>query len=176
MSKNLVPSIAAKDGTKFHVVDGLIVAQGPNYALAKRLQHWRAIVARSQGCIVSSNVAPSTSTASVVSNKNFARAYNGMPFFKPFEIFQQDTSNAVMSSLLLFDLNSPNSAARPEKSLRNPLELFTSSSFHGGVWRAGYKMDSLGEVSVIVHFAKVAKPILLLLLVLVVVLLVFLRK
>ncbi len=51
------------------VVDGLSVAQGPNYALAKRLQHWRAVVEYSAGRVVSSNIAPSTATLSVVSNR-----------------------------------------------------------------------------------------------------------
>lgn len=43
--------------------------QGPNYALAKRMQHWRAIVAFSKGVNVSSNIAPSTATLSVLSRK-----------------------------------------------------------------------------------------------------------
>jgi len=29
---------------EFNIVDGIVVAQGPNYALAKRLQHWRAML------------------------------------------------------------------------------------------------------------------------------------
>ena len=41
------------------------------------LQHWRAILSRSKGSLVSSNVAPATATASVVSNKSFALAYKG---------------------------------------------------------------------------------------------------
>ena len=41
------------------------------------LQHWRAILSRSKGSKVSSNVAPATATASVVSNKSFALAYKG---------------------------------------------------------------------------------------------------
>jgi hypothetical protein len=41
------------------------------------LQHWRAILSRSKGSLVSSNVAPATAAASVVSNKSFALAYKG---------------------------------------------------------------------------------------------------
>ena len=33
-------------GRRFGVFDGLITQQGPNYALAKRIQQWRAIKAR----------------------------------------------------------------------------------------------------------------------------------
>ena len=59
---------------------------GSSYALAKRLQHWRAMLAREAGCLVSSNVAPSTRTASVTQNKNFAHAYRTMHLFRPYEV------------------------------------------------------------------------------------------
>jgi len=156
--KNAEPKIEANNKDVFYIVDGLIVPQGPNYALAKRLQHWRAIVARSKGCRVSSNVAPATATASVVHNRQFAWAYDGMSYFKPMEIFQQETSNAVMCALLIYDLNSDQSYANPAVQLRNPLELFSQGSFHGGLWRVGYKFNSIGEISVLIHFIKVLKP------------------
>lgn len=102
LRKNALPAIKGSDNIK--VVDGLSVAQGPNYALAKRLQHWRAMLEFENGAIVSTNVAPSTATLSVVSNKQFGWAYGGMPYFKPFEIFQQDTTNGVMAALLISDV------------------------------------------------------------------------
>merc|ERR1719276_54635 len=120
------------EGGDFYVVNGLSVAQGPNYALAKRMQHWRAIIARSKGSIVSSNIAPSTSTVSVVQNKTFAWAYEGMPYFTPYEIFAPETSNAVMSALLFADLNSPKSSGNPQTKLSNPNQLFSYGSFNGG--------------------------------------------
>lgn len=49
--------------------------QGPNYILAKRLQHWRAVIEFTKGHTISSNIAPSTATASVTSNAQFAAAY-----------------------------------------------------------------------------------------------------
>src|SRR6516164_7502228 len=42
------------------ICDSLVPQQGPNYALAKRLQRWRAAVARDAGTTVSLNVAPPT--------------------------------------------------------------------------------------------------------------------
>jgi hypothetical protein len=42
--KNALKPVKAKDGETFHIVDGLVNRQGPNYALAKRIQHWRAVV------------------------------------------------------------------------------------------------------------------------------------
>merc|ERR1719377_85285 len=96
------------------IVDAIVKEQGPNYILAKRLQHWRSVLSRSKGCTVSTNIAPSTATQSVVSNKSFALAYKGMHYFRPMEIFNQETSNAVMGALLINDLRNPNSAANPD--------------------------------------------------------------
>jgi len=56
-------------------VDGTVGDQGPNYILAKRLQHWRAVIEFTKGHTISSNIAPSTATASVTSNAQFAAAY-----------------------------------------------------------------------------------------------------
>jgi hypothetical protein len=56
-------------GTRMGVVDALVIQQGPNYALAKRLQQWRATVARAAGQKVVFNVAPSTTTQSVVKTR-----------------------------------------------------------------------------------------------------------
>lgn len=141
-------------GEEYYLVNGISVAQGPNYALAKRMQHWRAIIARSKGCTVSSNIAPSTSTVSVVSNRTFGWAYEGMPYFKPYEIFAPETSNAVMSAILFNDLNNPKSVANPKNKVSNPNQLFSYNSFHGGLWRAAYEVDSIGETSVLIYFYR----------------------
>ena len=122
------------------------------------MQHWRAIIARSKGNIVSSNVAPSTSTVSVTQNRTFAWAYEGMPYFKPYEIFAPETSKSVMIAILFNDLNNPKSVANPKNALANPNQLFSYGSFHGGVWRCAYTIDSIGESSVLLYFARVAAP------------------
>eukprot|EP00004_Rigifila_ramosa_P026569 TRINITY_DN832_c0_g1_i1.p1 TRINITY_DN832_c0_g1~~TRINITY_DN832_c0_g1_i1.p1 ORF type:complete len:530 (-),score=132.65 TRINITY_DN832_c0_g1_i1:363-1910(-) len=157
--KNALPPVKTDRGDESYVVDGLVVAQGPNYALAKCLQHWRAVVAVSQGLRVSSNIAPSTATAWVVHTRQFAWAYGGFHHFKPMEIFQQETSNAVMAALLLNDVNSE------KRKFDNPWELFQVAPFHGGVWRGAYKMTSIGEVSAALYFFDKIKLLLLLLIV-----------
>jgi hypothetical protein len=146
------------NGGNFYIVNGLSVAQGPNYALAKRMQHWRAVIARTKGSIVSSNIAPATSTVSVTQNRTFAWAYEGMPYFKPYEIFAPETSNAVMSAILFSDLNDSDNASNPKVKLNNPNELFKYGSFHGGTWRCAYQVDSIGEASVFIYFGRLAKP------------------
>ena len=146
------------DQAHLYMVDGLSVAQGPNYALAKRLQHWRACLAFSKGFTVSSMVAPSTATLSVIHNKTFAWAYGGMPEFG-FEIFKQDTTNAVMAALLLHDILNPKSPKTPPQTFKSStLELFTSQSVHGGLWRSPYTVNSIGEVSALLYFVDLVKP------------------
>ena len=156
LAKNAMKPIKSDEGTDIYYVDGLSIAQGPNYALAKRIQHWRAIVARDKGHTVSSNIAPSTATKSVVSAAMFAAAYGGFHLFKPMEVMYQETSNAVMFALLIHDVVSPKAVACPYVAkLENPYMLFETGSFHGGVWRCGYKLDSIGEVAVIAYlFSK----------------------
>lgn len=154
LTKNAERPITTDNGKTLHYVDGLSVAQGPNYALAKRMQHWRAIVAHENGITVSSNIAPSTATKSVVSAALFAAAYGGFHLFKPLEVMYQETSNAVMFALLIHDVVNPKAAANPKNSkLSNPYELFEFGSFHGGVWRCAYKLNTIGEVAALSYFA-----------------------
>jgi len=159
LRKNAKKTVTSKDGQTYYLINGLSVAQGPNYAIAKRMQHWRAIIARSIGCTVSSNIAPATSTVSVVHNRTFAWAYEGMPYFKPYEIFAPETSNAVMSAILFYDLNDPASSGNPKNKLSNPNQLFSYGSFNGGAWRCAFEVDSIGESSVLIYFARQSKPV-----------------
>lgn len=149
MSRNVRKPVIDNEGNEQHVVDAVVAQQGPNYILAKRLQHWRAIVSREKGSVVSTNIAPSTATLSVVSNFSFKLAYGGMGYFRPMEVFQEDTSNAVMGALLINDLRNEQSAANPNVRLRNPMNLFTENSFHGGAWRIGWKFGCIGTPSVV---------------------------
>jgi hypothetical protein len=157
LRKNALKPMEGQGGD-YYLINGVSVAQGPNYILAKRMQHWRAIIARSKGCIVSSNIAPATSTLSVVQNRTFAWAYEGMPYFKPYEIFAPETSNAVMSAILFYDLKSPKSPGNPKTVLSNPNQLFSYGSFNGGNWRCAYEVDSIGETSVLIYFTRIGGP------------------
>lgn len=154
--KNTSSPVKSKGGKTFHLIDGLTVAQGPNYAIAKRAQHWRAQITYEEGAIASSRIAPSTATASVMHNKTFQWAYFGMRYFRPLEIFHQQTTNAIMTGLLIHDVviseSSKNPANRDQYDIANTLELFRTESVHGGIWRAAYKVDSIGEFSAVVYF------------------------
>jgi hypothetical protein len=116
------------------------------------MQHWRAMLSRASGSIVSSNVAPSTRTLSVMQNKLFSYGYATMHHFRPFEIPGPELSNSVMTALLIHDLREPMHAGNPNMPLVNPQQIFSQGSFHGGAWRCAFTFDSIGAPSVLLYY------------------------
>ena len=117
------------------ICDSLIPQQGPNYALAKRIQRWRATVARDAGATVSMNVAPPTRTRSVLKNRALAAAYQGAPRFGV-EIFEPATTKTLMAALLVHDLYADGDPAGPAQG--HPWQDEARTAAHGGLWRMGY--------------------------------------
>jgi hypothetical protein len=113
------------------ICDSLIPQQGPNYALAKRVQRWRATVARDSGAVVSMNVAPPTRTRSVLKNRALAAAYIGAPRFGV-EVFEPATTKTLMAALLVHDLY----AGCPAQA--HPWQDEAHAAAHGGLWRIAY--------------------------------------
>ena len=139
---NYPVTYTADDGRPFGINDSLVPQQGPNYALAKRLQRWRGLVARADGVPVSLNMAPATRTHSVVKNRALAAAYAGAGRFGV-EVFDPSTSTTLMAALLVHDLRNPAAAANPSTQLANPMDLFAIAANHGGLWRAAYSPRSV---------------------------------
>jgi hypothetical protein len=129
-------------GHRFGVFDGLIIQQGANYALAKRIQQWRATRARETGTWVSINVAPATRTQSVVNSTMLEAAYGGSRRFG-LRVFAPQASRQVMAALLVHDLCNDDSVANPAVPLENAMDLFASEALHGGMWRAPFEPRSV---------------------------------
>ncbi|MGX6608019.1 hypothetical protein ACWKSP_38755 [Micromonosporaceae bacterium Da 78-11] len=110
--------------------DSLVPQQGPNYALAKRIQRWRATVARRDG-VVSFAVAPPTRTRSVLSNRLLAAAYAGAHLFDV-TVFEPATANKLMAILLVHQIR------RPRPAAADAWVDETVSAAHGGLWRTAY--------------------------------------
>ena len=140
-------------GTRVGLNDSLVPQQGPNYALAKRIQRWRAVQARASGRLVSLNVAPATRTRSVLRNRVLAAAYAGAHRFGV-EVFDPSTSNTLMAALLLHDLRSPSAVARPENALAHPLEVIWQGANHGGLWRTPWKPRSVLGIAVVLGMVQ----------------------
>ena len=133
LAPNYPTLVQGADGRKVGIADALVVEQGPNYALAKRLQRWRALVAAADGGPVSANVAPPTRTRSVLRNRLLAAAYRGASRFGV-EVFEPATSSTLMAALLVHDLRNPRPSA--------PGDLLTTGAAHGGLWRTAYEPRS----------------------------------
>ena len=111
--------------------DSVVLQQGPNYLLAKRIQRWRATSARSQGAVVSFKIAPPTRTRSVLKNRALAAAYAGAHRFGV-EVFEPGTANTLMAALLVHDLT----VGSPRQD--HPWQDEAYAAAHGGLWRAAY--------------------------------------
>lgn len=120
------------------VCDALVPQQGPNYALAKRLQRWRATAARAAGATVSHHVAPATATRSVVRNRALAAAYAGAHRFGV-EIFQPETTNTLMAAVLVDDLH----GGGPSSDNAHVWQDEAYAAAHGGLWTSAYAPPSV---------------------------------
>lgn len=138
---NYATIIDSEEGLRFGLADSVVPQQGPNYALAKRMQRWRAVVAR-ESFVTSANVAPATRTRSVTKNRVLAAAYSGAASFGV-EIFETATSSTLMAAMLIHDLRNPAAFARPENDVVHPLNLFADGAAHGGLWRLPWEPRSV---------------------------------
>ena len=111
--------------------DSVVLQQGPNYLLAKRLQRWRATTHRADGGLVSFKVAPPTRTRSVVKNRALAAAYAGAHRFG-IEVFEPGTANTLMAALLVHDLRT----GAPARE--HPWQDEAHAAAHGGLWTSSY--------------------------------------
>jgi hypothetical protein len=134
------------------ICDSLVAQQGPNYALAKRLQRWRATVARDGGAAVSMNVAPPTRTRSVTRNRVLAAAYAGAGRFGV-EVFEPATTKALMAALLVHDLHAgPPAGAHPWQD-----EAYAAA--HGGLWRIAYAPRSALALAALLGYGAARKSL-----------------
>lgn len=129
------------------LTDALVPQQGPNYALAKRLQRWRAAAARADGVPVSLTVAPPTRTRSVLKNRVLAAAYAGAHRFGV-EVFEPGTANTLMAAKLVHDLR----AGTPRHDL--PWQDEAWGAAHGGLWRQPYDPRSVLGIAVLLGWGS----------------------
>jgi hypothetical protein len=140
--------VAGEDGRTWGLADGLVAQQGPNYALAKRIQRWRATVTEADGARASLNVAPATATRSVLRNRALAAAYAGAHRFGV-EVFSPATTRVLMAALLVRDLHRPAGSATRDGG-GHPEDLLAAAAAHGALWRVAYEPRSaLGLAAVL---------------------------
>jgi len=126
--------------------DSVVLQQGPNYLLAKRLQRWRATTHRADGGVFSMNVAPPTRTRSVLKNRALAAAYAGAHRFGV-EVFEPGTANTLMAILLVHDLRT----GAPAQA--HPWQDEAWGAAHGGLWTSAYDPRSALGIAALLGFA-----------------------
>jgi hypothetical protein len=142
---------AYRPGVDPGINDSLVAQQGPNYALAKRVQRWRATVARDEGATVSMNVAPPTRTRSVLKNRALAAAYAGAHRFGV-EVFEPATTRVLMATLLVHDLHTEDGPAHS-----HPWQDEAHGAAHGGLWRIAYAPRSALTLAALLGYAASRK-------------------
>ena len=132
-SRLLQPNYESADVPGVH--DALVQQQGPNYALAKRIQRWRATDELAHGRRVSMNIAPPTRTRSVVKNRALAAAYAGAHRFGV-SVFEPATTRVLMAALLVHDIHADVPA------WDHPWQAEAAQAVHGGLWTSAYSPRS----------------------------------
>jgi hypothetical protein len=145
------------NGKRYGIVDSTMSQQGPNYALAKRLQQWRATIARADGRDAVMNIAPSTTTRSVVSNPALAAGFAGADLFDV-EVFAPETTNALMAALWVHELRYSKAASKADSALDHPYELFMDNAIHGGLWSVPYLPRSVLPFAAAAGFVRQHLP------------------
>jgi hypothetical protein len=145
------------DGRRVGLVDSYVVQQGPNYALAKAVQRWRATVTRAEGARASLTVAPMTLTQSVMKRRLLRTGYAGTSRFGV-EVFAPETSRALTAALLVHDLRAPGAAADPATPLGHPEDLPAATAAHGGLWRMPYATRSVLPLAVLAGAVRRPAP------------------
>jgi hypothetical protein len=160
---------AYQPGADPGINDSLVAQQGPNYALAKRLQRWRATVARRDGATVSINIAPPTRTRSVLKNRALAAAYAGAHRFGV-EVFEPATCQVLMAALLVYDLQAGGgatgggegagggaTAAGGGAGETHPWQDEAHAAAHGGLWRMAYAPRSALSLAAALGYLRPGK-------------------
>ena len=116
---------------------GFVIAQGPNYALAKTAQVWRAMVAKNYPSFC---VGPITRTVSVCHNPTMAAMLKSYDRVKPYEVMDPPCASTILALLVINDVLFV--AANKDQDEGHPFERTLGSSFHSGDLRGPYNVES----------------------------------
>jgi hypothetical protein len=82
----------------------------------------------------------------VLKNAALAAGYRGAAAFDV-EVFEPETTNAMMAALWVHDLRSDIGASNPRARLDHPLDLVMDQACHGGLWTTAYRPRSVLPVA-----------------------------
>lgn len=112
------------------VRDFALATQGPNYLAAKRINRWRAQVARKRHLVIA-NVLPMAETESVKQRKSYATAYKGAALVGIVP-FAPDTAATLGAMLMVHDIKAPGGHIGP---------VWTGQAIHSGLWQTKMPLE-----------------------------------
>ena len=131
-------------GVPFGVIDCSAEMQGPNYAISKRSQRWRACVAAADGIRTAYITTPPARTDSVLSFRILHATYQGAPKvgITPFTV--EDT--VQLGAQLMVARMRQGTAVTPG------FDVFHSDAVHAGLWRLKYLPQSVWRAATVMGF------------------------
>jgi len=131
-------------GLSFGVIDCSAEMQGPNYAISKRSQRWRACVAAADGIRTAYITTPPARTDSVLSFRILHATYQGAPKvgITPFTV--EDT--VQLGAQLMVARMRQGTAVTPG------FDVFHSDAVHAGLWRLKYLPQSVWRAATVLGF------------------------
>ena len=137
----------------FYIVNQMFESAG--FHLAKQIQKWRTVVARSIGTHrwladkrkhrVSASVLPMVLTGELGSYPAALAMFKGREKLG-IPIGEPETCRTLGMLLLIRDLRDPTSPSNPTLQIDNPLEVFRDAAIHGGVWTCPFTLFSSNTV------------------------------
>lgn len=152
------PRFLSTSSSDWEILDGLSTQQGPNYAIAKLLQRWRALYSRAQGCRVSITTGPPAKTDSVMHSKTMAFVMNHAHEVQPNTAHMPETVQSLMSIIMIRDCHSDkalgarNTIDEDTSSSKHIMEFIVENAWHGGMWCAPYDMKSAAVYLYLKHY------------------------
>lgn len=99
MGKWLQPSVPTTNND-YAILNGIVTAQGSNYALARMVQMWRSMISYYRdNHVVASPFAPPTRTQSMTRTDSIANAMEGMHHFEPMLAFEVGPASSLMAAI-----------------------------------------------------------------------------
>ncbi|MDV2436983.1 MaoC family dehydratase [Actinotignum sanguinis] len=131
----------ARPAREAGVVNLLQDIQGPNYAAAKRIGRWRATVEREAGRTISYTIAPMSRTESVLISQPLRAGYAGLERLG-YPPLAADTAAALLTGLLVWDLQHPEATA-------SSTSFLTNRALDGGLLSIPYQPNDLAGLALL---------------------------
>ena len=103
--------------------------------------------------MVSATNGPAAKTDSVMHARIMAICMENMELFPPNVAHEPETVQALMTSVMVRDIQSHKAYSQPSVDVPHPMDIFYENAWHGGMWQSPYGLKSVGTYIVVRHYA-----------------------